>query len=89
MAGNFGSIKGHLRAAHKKSIRHRADIEKSERCGCFFCEQIFSPSLIQDWVDEDDIAICPLCGIDRVIGDASGIEITEAFLHEMRVAWFW
>jgi hypothetical protein len=64
MAGGV-EIKDHLRAAHKRCIHNRAEIEKSERCGCFVCQRIFSPRLIEDWCDEDDTALCPLCGIDR------------------------
>jgi hypothetical protein len=33
-------------------------------------------------------ALCPNCGIDSVIGDNSGVKITERFLRKMRNAWF-
>jgi acetone carboxylase gamma subunit len=33
-------------------------------------------------------ALCPECGIDSVIGDASGYPITEAFLGKMKTFWF-
>ncbi len=33
-------------------------------------------------------AFCPLCGIDSVIGDASGIPITQEFLTAMHDKWF-
>ncbi|OAF14301.1 hypothetical protein AYJ54_42215 [Bradyrhizobium centrolobii] len=77
-----------LRLAHKKSSNHRADIERSQRCGCFFCKKTFGPDQIVDWVDEDSTALCPECGIDSVIGDASDVQITKAFLEEMHTAWF-
>ncbi len=82
-----------LRIAHKKHIFHRAEIENSHRCGCFHCKKIFGPDQIVDWTDTNkpgaqQTALCPMCGIDSVIGDASGFEITEAFLAEMRAAWF-
>jgi hypothetical protein len=78
-----------LRIAHKKCMRHRAEIESSEYCGCFYCNEIFSPSQIVEWIDDDKTALCPKCGIDSVIGDGSNLRITKAFLAEMRVAWFW
>src|SRR5262245_25355855 len=82
-----------LRVAHKKAIFHRAEIEKSRQCGCFYCKKIFGPEQIVDWTDTNkpraqQTALCPACGIDSVIGDASGLAITEAFLEEMRTAWF-
>ena len=33
-------------------------------------------------------ALCPSCGIDSVIGDASGFPITEEFLVAMEARWF-
>jgi hypothetical protein len=77
-----------LRVAHKKCMRHRAEIESSKHCGCFYCIEIFSPSQIVEWTDDDQTALCPACGIDSVIGDGSGLQITKAFLTEMRIAWF-
>jgi hypothetical protein len=82
-----------LRTAHKRSIRHRAEIEASAVCGCFYCEKMFAPSEIEDWTDTsnplpEQTALCPHCGIDSVIGDKSGYAITRAFLAEMNKWWF-
>jgi hypothetical protein len=82
-----------LRIAHKRSIRHRAEIEASSVCGCFYCEETFAPSEIEDWTDmsnppPEQTAICPRCGIDSVIGDKSGFALTPTFLAEMKKAWF-
>ena len=94
MSGVFDLPESHvLRMAHKKSIYHRAEIERSQRCGCFHCSKIFSPDEIVCWTDtskphSQQSALCPSCGIDSVIGDASGFPIAEDFLEEMRRAWF-
>lgn len=82
-----------LRVAHNKSIYHREEIESSSLCGCFHCQQIFPSRDIKDWTDEAkplsaQTALCPHCGIDSVIGDQSGFEITSAFLSEMHRNWF-
>ena len=82
-----------LRTAHKHSIRHRAEIEASAVCGCFYCKKTFAPSEIEDWTDtrnpvSEQTALCPRCGIDSVIGDKSGFAITPEFLAEMHKAWF-
>lgn len=78
--------------AHKRSIFHRDEIEQSSDCGCFYCLEIFPPTEILDWVDQGDprgqTALCPKCGIDSVIGSASGFPIEKNFLREMHRHWF-
>lgn len=74
--------------AHKCSSRHRAQIEQSEQCGCFHCLTVFTPNAIEEWIDDDDTAMCPRCGIDSVIGSASGNPIEREFLARMRAHWF-
>lgn len=74
--------------AHRHSIRHRVEIESSSLCGCFYCLAIMKPDSIVDWVDSESTAMCPKCGIDSIIGDASAYPITTAFLQQMRAHWF-
>ena len=81
------------RDAHNHSSRHRDEILASTLCGCFYCKQVFPPSEIEDWVDETEdgvgqTALCPRCGIDSLIGDKSGFEISERFMAEMYRYWF-
>ena len=80
-------------AAHKRSAKHRAEIEASSGCGCFYCKNTFAPGEIVEWTDTDNAgvgqtALCPRCGIDSVIGDRSGFPITPEFLATMHKAWF-
>ncbi len=82
-----------LKAAHKASIFHRAQIEKRKICGCFYCETVFAPDSVEDWTDTNKpmdqwTALCPECGIDAVIGDASGFALAPAFLLAMKQHWF-
>jgi len=81
---------GTLKEAHKHSIRHRDEIAASERCGCFYCLAVFEPSAITRWVDEHGVtALCPKCGIDSVIGTASGFPSANLeFLTAMKGHWF-
>jgi hypothetical protein len=78
--------------AHTHSSNHRADLFRSEWCGCFRCLAIFPTEAIEDWTDVVDgvgvTAFCPECGIDSVIGAASGYPIEEWFLRRMRERWF-
>lgn len=79
----------HIKEAHKHSSRHRNELRDSELCGCFHCTDIFDYKNIQDWVDDDDTALCPTCGIDSVIGSASGYPVNKDFLEAMKKHWFW
>lgn len=74
--------------AHKHSQHHKDEIDRSSYCGCFCCCRIFSPEEIKEWIDNNDTAICPYCGVDAVIGDSSGISITKPFLIDMYQKWF-
>jgi hypothetical protein len=81
---------------HKFSDHHRALLAKSDRAGCFYCEAVFAPSEIEDWVDvpdgageEDGVtALCPRCGIDAVLPSAAPIKLTPELLAEMHAFWF-
>lgn len=85
-------------SAHNLSIYNREIIEKSNICGCFYCLRTFKPDEIQeeDWVDmkddeiprPDDTATCPYCGIDSVLGDAAGVNISSEFLGKMKRYYF-
>lgn len=77
-----------IRDAHQHSSKHRPEILKSDLCGCFYCEKTFESTEIQDWIDDHQTALCPRCGIDSVIGSASGFPINKEFLHEMCEHWF-
>src|SRR5262249_26892404 len=79
--------------AHDRSSNHRAEILRSEKCGCFYCLNIFAPTQITEWCDEAEdgvgqTALCPFCGVDSVIGSASGYALDQAFLKSMKNVWF-
>lgn len=74
-------------------LLNRNQMQKSEKCGCFYCLAIFPINLIGNWIDKDDLkegqtAVCPYCKVDSVIGDASGYQINVRFLHDMYKKWF-
>ena len=64
--------------ASSQSIHNRAIIERSVKAACYDCCCIFEAAKVQDYVDEeDDTALCPICGMDAVLGDASGLPIED------------
>ena len=81
-----------LKAVYSHSIRNEESILKSNLCGCFHCISILAATDVKssEMVVEKDsfkTAICPICGIDAVLGDAS-VEITAELLEEMNSHYF-
>ena len=81
----------HVRA-HTHASFHREEVLNSKNCGCFYCLAIFEPDEIEVWIDVRNgirqTALCPLCGIDSVIGSGSGFPISREFLSKMHTYWF-
>ena len=75
-------------SAHEWSSYHRETLKESSLCGCFYCLEVFPPTEIEDWTDDDDTALCPKCGIDSVIGSVSEYPIEREFLKKMHDRWF-
>lgn len=74
--------------ARLHASKHRAEIEGSGRCGCFFCFRTFPPSLIKAWTDSNQTALCPSCGVDSVLGSGSSHRLDEGFLRKMHLHCF-
>lgn len=77
-----------LENAHLHSSANKIEYEKSNNAGCFYCQEIYSPKEIDTWIENNATPLCPKCGIDAVIGDYSGYEISPQFLFEMNKYWF-
>lgn len=69
--------------AHKHASKNRTEVEGSGRCACFFCFRTFPPTLIKSWIDADQTALCPLCGVDAVLGSNSSHRLDEGFLRKL------
>lgn len=56
-----------LQTLHKQSFRNRLRLVRANIVGCFWCMRVFPPTLIREWIDQNETALCPKCGIDSVI----------------------
>ena len=74
--------------AHQHARHNRTEIAESTKCACFFCRATFEPLAIMEYVENDATALCPNCGIDAVIGDKAGFELSDDFLVAMFKRWF-
>jgi hypothetical protein len=79
-----------LTEAHDHSTANRAELEQSATCRCFYCLAAFPPAEVEEWIDDRDgqTAICPRCGIDAVVGSASGVDMSDDFFAAMQTHWF-
>jgi hypothetical protein len=70
-------------AARPHCRKNIAELNRSEKCGCFYCLRMFPPSEIENWCDGGETALCPHCGVDSIIASASGFELTPQLLEMM------
>ena len=63
-------------------MKNREILEKSELVGCFYCLKIFNPSEIKEWIDDEQTAICPYCGIDSVMAGPPHQALNTEMLQE-------
>ncbi len=75
--------------AHSHCSFNQEELANSKQCACFGCQTIFCPDEIDEWIDDSDgyTAVCPLCGKDAIIGDASGYPIMQDFIEQMNHYW--
>lgn len=84
-----------LGVLHKLSCSHAKEVSESDTCGCFYCVSVFPASDVDEWIDEldgEETALCPYCGIDAVLPEASvqssGFELGIGLLSQMEQHWF-
>jgi len=84
-----------IETAHKFTIFNVKDILASTVCMCFYCGYQFNPHTEPHlfWMDEHNpkgkTLACPMCGIDCILGDASGYPIADpAFILACTEEWF-
>ena len=73
---------------YRHTLNNRMEIAKSSMCGCISCKTVFAAAEVVDYIDAGLTALCPRCGIDAVIGDAAGAELTAELLAAMNKKYF-
>ena len=72
---------------HHFTYANRFGVERSQRCGCFCCCEIFPAAEVTDYVGAPQRAQCPRCQIDSVLPDA-WIELSTELLIALERRWF-
>lgn len=88
MFDSYVLTKQALESVHAHSFENREEISRSGLCYCMFCKRVSFSVLIHEWADEGKTALCPNCGVDSVIGDASGVEMTPALMTSLHDFYF-
>lgn len=73
---------------YRHALGNRKEVERSALCGCVSCGKLFPATEVVDYVDAGLTALCPECGIDAIVGDASGVELTAELLAELNKRYF-
>lgn len=81
-------ISDNLRQIYRHTANHREEVLQSSRCCCVYCGRDFNSADIDEWVDDGQTAVCPHCGIDAVLGDSSGYDLTPKLLKALHLAYF-
>ena len=83
-----GVLRKVLKKAHDHTIYNREEIEKSGTVYCISCQESMAPSEITEFVDEGRTGLCPHCGMDALIGEACGIQLTDTLLKRLHKKYF-
>ena len=73
---------------YKEAERHtwhnRDEIIRSRWAACYFCHSAYRSYRAWECTDGGNTIICPVCGVDSVLGDAYGLPIYEKdFMNHM------
>lgn len=58
----------------------------SKKAGCLFCGHIIDARKVNKWTSDlsSPSAICPRCGMNMILGDASGHDISRTKIDEIQ-----
>ena len=75
---------------YSHTVNNEMDILHSKQCSCLFCRQTYDARKINDWANDKNgvTALCPECGMDAVVGDASGFVLDHETLKALNLAYF-
>ncbi|HBN00689.1 MAG TPA: hypothetical protein DD384_05680 [Firmicutes bacterium] len=76
---------------YKHTKDNELDILQSKKCACLSCMQTYNARKINEWTTDKNHhmnAVCPLCGVDAVVGDASGYVLNLTDIRELHEAYY-
>lgn len=77
-----------IREIPMHSMKNAKEIRNSMTCGCYKCCNVFPKEQITKWTDNGQTALCPICEIDSVVAESSGIPLNTESLKIIHDYWF-
>ena len=75
--------------AHRSTFNNCYSLFVEQECVCVYCKERFSSSEIVDFsLSSKGTALCPYCGIDSVVGEFSGYDLSDNFIKAMHEYFF-
>lgn len=70
----------YLNYFHRAHFMGGGRIKPVAKFGCYYCAEVYAVAEhpIEEWVDGEQTALCPVCGIDSVIPQLSSLEFTKS-----------
>lgn len=66
------------KVASDLTMHNKPLLLESNMASCYYCLETFPVANITEFVDDDDdTALCPVCGIDTVLGDRTNLPIHD------------
>ena len=79
----IGMTREKIEQAMKFAISNKKAIQESPKAGCYYCKKTYKPSKVVEFLEHEEIALCPKCGIDSVLPANSPYEPTNENLAEL------
>lgn len=77
-----------LERLHSYCTHNKRLVEASDKCYCFYCKSTMDARDIEEYIDSEQTALCPKCGIDAILPDRIDEPIDDNILSEMNTYWF-
>lgn len=74
-----------MKELHKKSSKHREEVERLGKYVCFYCKHRRELGADQMWADKGQTLVCE-CMVDACLPDDG--TVTDEMIKDMREYWF-
>lgn len=79
-----------LDAIHQLCFGNEQLLGQSAQAGCFQCLNVFPADAVNSWIADkpNRTAVCPRCGIDSVLADSMGLDVSADLLEALHNRYF-
>ena len=77
-----------LEKLHTYCTNNRDLVARANRCYCVYCKADMDRREIVDFLELENTAVCPKCGVDAVLPDSIDETISRSLLQELHEYWF-